>query len=419
MTRSRRLLLGLLVTLAFAWSMAGAAATPSAVASVPAMTGAPTSTAGTASPKAPPAAASGVVFGAPVATGDFGSPVVFSTTFRSERPPLRVELLAHTTGEHEDRVSTAAVEAVGDEWRATVISGGHIVPDTRWQFRFRVITDAGVSVGPLATYRLRDTGHDWQILPGERVNVWWYEGGRDFAARAQAIAEDAIDRASTLLGVTTVAPVDFLIYADTQAFRVAMGPDTRENVGGQAHPAIRTLFGLIEPRQIDSDWVDELVSHELAHIVFHDAVDNPYQYPPRWLNEGFSVYLSRGDSDRDRQAVAAAAGAGTLMPLEALGGQFPTRPLRQSLAYSESVSAVAYLVDTYGEGVLAQLAASFRVGLGLDQAFRDATGSGFEAFDRAWLASVGAELPAPYGPTPSQPGPVPDAWATEGAALLR
>ena len=54
-------------------------------------------------------------------------------------------------------------------------------------------------------------------------------------------------------------------------------------MGGQAHPRIRTLFGLIEPRQIDSDWADELITHELAHV-FHIQLSD--SRVPRWFTEG-------------------------------------------------------------------------------------------------------------------------------------
>jgi len=206
-----------------------------------------------------------------------------------------------------------------------------------------------------------------------------------------------------MLGVSEVEPVDFYIYADSRQFRQAMGPSTRENVGGQAHPGIRTLFGLIEPRQIDSDWVEELVVHELAHLVFDEAVSNPYQYPPRWLNEGLAVYLSQGYIGADRSQVEGAAGGGTIIPLEGLGGQFPTRSTRVGLAYAESVSAVDYFVETYGEDGLVELITSFADGTGVDAAFQVATGEGFAAFDDAWLASLGADRPEAYGPRESDP----------------
>jgi len=40
------------------------------------------------------------------------------------------------------------------------------------------------------------------------------------------------------------------------------------------------------------------------------------------------------------------------MPLTALDGQFPTTADRFSLAYAESVSALDYLIRTYGQAAL-------------------------------------------------------------------
>lgn len=365
-----------------------------------------------------PAGAAPVVrFEAPEASGAFGENVTFSTTFTSDPPPTRVELLARRPGDTAERVTIAAVEPVGDAWRATVVQGGHVVPNTSWQYRFRVVTADGEAEGPTATHRVRDSRFEWARWQDEHVDVWTYEGDERFARRASEIAEAALVAASEMLGVAEVAPIDFFVYTDARAFRQAMGPATRENVGGQAHPAIRTLFALIEPRQIESDWVEEVITHELAHLVFHDAADNPYQYPPRWLNEGVAVYLSRGYRDGDRVLVEGAAGGGTIIPLEGLAGQFPTRASRQSLAYAESIDAVDHFVSTYGEAQLVELIAAFGQGLGLDGAFARATGRDFAAFDAEWLASLGATPPEPYGPREVQPGPAPEAWS-EAAALL-
>ena len=367
----------------------------------------------------PTAAQPDVRFETATASGTFGQPVSFSTRFTSDGPPTRVELLARLPGDHSDRVSIAAVEPVGDAWQATVVQAGHIVPNTRWEYRFRVVTEDGEATGPTSSFRLADERFEWRVLEGERVDVWWYEGDEGFARRALDIAEASMSSAAELLGVTDLQAVDFLIYANTRDFREAMGPATRENVGGQAHPGIRTLFGLIEPRQIDSDWVDELISHELTHLVFHDAVDNPYQYPPRWLNEGLAVYQSKGYGSGDRAQVEAAVRGGTIMPLEALDGQFPTRPSRQGLAYAESISAVDYFARIHGEEQLLELVSAFGAGAGLDGAFLAATGQDAAAFDAEWLASLGSANPEPYGPGAGQPGPTPEAWATSAGALLR
>lgn len=397
---------------------------PSPAAAIPApAASAPGASAPGAS--APPAAsASAIAFDDPHARGDLGEDVVFETSFRATAPPLRVELVRGAPGDAVTAVSRAAFQPSGpDTWRARVVQTGHVAPNTAYRFHFRAVTADGRRVaGPEGFHRVSDPRFEWRKLVGDDVTVWWYEGDEFFAQRALDVAEAAVASASRLFGVAEVEPVDFFIYADDQAFRQALGPSTRENVGGEAHPAIDTLFGLIGPRQVDSDWVDELVTHELAHLVFDEATRNPYAYPPRWLNEGLAVHLSRGLDQGDRAQVAAAARNGSLIPLEGLAAQFPTRPDRFGLAYAESVSAVDRLIGRHGEAGVLRLVAALAQGDSLDDAFRAATGEGFTAFEDAWLASVGAERAEPFGPQAAPPGPAvdggrPDLGPASGALL--
>ncbi|MFV2063637.1 MAG: hypothetical protein ACC726_09005, partial [Chloroflexota bacterium] len=153
-----------------------------------------------------------VIFGEPVATGAFGGPLRFATAFQSAETPLRVELLSSVPGDDELRVTIAAVEPNGPgRWQATAFQVGHIVPNTTFEFRFRVVTASGSATGPAGRHRVDDERFEWQILEGDRVNVWWNEGGPDFAQRALDIAEAAMEEAATLLGVEVVEPVDFII----------------------------------------------------------------------------------------------------------------------------------------------------------------------------------------------------------------
>lgn len=360
-----------------------------------------------------------VVFDEPTATGAFGEAIRFSATFTATEFPLRVELVTGTREDGSREVGVAAVEAIGaGRWQASEVRTGHVVPNTSIDYAFRAVLPDGDIESPVARHTVADDRVEWSRLAGERVTVWWHRGDETFARRALDIAERAVDEASALLGIDTVEPVDFIIYSDDRTFREAMGPATRENVGGQAHPGIRTLFGLISPAQIRSDWVEELVVHELAHLVFDSAVRNAYSYPPRWLNEGLAVRLSTGYTSGDRAQVEGAARAGTIIPLDGLGGQFPTRPLRFGLAYAESVSAVDHFVELHGEERLVELITSFGDGLGLDEAFVAATGADFRAFDDSWLGSVGAERPQPYGPVDAPPGPIPDEWDSRSDPLL-
>jgi Peptidase MA superfamily len=362
----------------------------------------------------------GVTFDAPTAEGAFGEAVMFRTHFEAEEAPVRVELVTRLPGERATDVTVAAISEQPDGgWEAAVAFDGHIMPNTLYRYRFRAVTDAGDVLGPEAEHRVVDDRVAWRSVTGDGVRLSWHEGDDAFAERALGIAEEALASASDLLGSERGAPVDVFVYGDPRTFRTAMGPGTRENVGGQAHPAIRTLFGLIEPSQVGSDWVEELVRHELTHLVFDDAASSPFAVPPRWLNEGVAVYLAKGYDDGDRAQVDAAARAGTIIPLEGLAGQFPTRPGRFGLAYAESASAVAHLVDRYGDDALGVILDGYAAGLDSEAAFSRAIGIDMTTFAAEWLDAIGAPAIEPSGPRPAPPGPVPDAWRSDPVPLIR
>jgi hypothetical protein len=304
-----------------------------------------------------------------------------------------------------------------------VVNNNHVLPNTTLIYQFRAIPKDGPPVlGPEATITVTDNRFQWQTLDGDIVRLHWYAGDQAFAKRAVQIGDAAIHGAEDLLGVTETQKVDFFIYAAEAPFRDALGPGTRENVGGQAVAAIRTLFGLIDPSQINSDWVSILVTHELTHLVFNTAVQNPYHQPPRWLNEGLAVFRSQGYSAGDRGIVAQAARAGTIIPLDGLAGLFPTGD-GFAQAYAEAVSAVSYIVDTFGQDALVKLIRSYATGVTDDEAFKAAIGRDTATLGREWLASIAASAPSPYGPRPAPPGLLPPGWtalpAGRGLALLR
>jgi hypothetical protein len=53
---------------------------------------------------------------------------------------------------------------------------------------------------------------------------------------------------------------------------------------------------------------------------------------------------------------------------------------------------------------------SYARGLTDDEAFEEATGAGFAAFDAAWMAAIGLDAPPTFGPAPAPSGPVPAGW---------
>jgi hypothetical protein len=362
---------------------------------------------------APVAAADAPTFGQPTVSGSFGEQIVANQPVTFTAVPDRIEVLITMADAFAPLVSDVSPpSAVGPTTLRHAIEpvDGHILPNTPLSVRWRITTDGITTLGPVATEVVADERFDWQTVSGDLVRVHWYKGDRAFGERALSIGERAVTETSKLLGVIETDPIDFFIYADQGAFYDALGPGTRDNVGGQANAEIRTLFAQIEPSSIDDAWVDNVVPHELTHLVFDTAVKNPYHFPPRWLNEGLATYLSVGYDAGDRGAVQAAARQGGLIPLDGLVGQFPTSASGFSLAYAESASAVDFLVRTKGRDTLVSLVRSYADGRTDDEAFEVATGMDVAGFNDAWLADIGAKPPVKYGPQPAPGGPVPEGW---------
>jgi hypothetical protein len=353
-------------------------------------------------------------FGRPSAQADFGQSVEFRQPISDGDGIVRAELLVTYPSALGPEVIEVDPPASGSATLSHAIeeSDGHIYPNTRLTAQWRLTYDDGTAaLGPEATILYSDDRFDWRTAESDVVRVHWYEGPQSFGDRALRIAEEGIAEAEELLGVSETEPVDFFIYATEDALYDALGPATRENVGGQANSDIRTLFALISPAEIDDAWVGIVIPHELTHLVFDTAVDNAYHYPPRWLNEGVAVYLSQGYDQPDRSRVSSAAEDGELIPLDGLAGLFPTTADGFYLAYAESVAAVDYLVRTHGQDALVELINSYAEGRTDDEAFEEALGVDLTAFNAGWFADVGTDVPPRIGPQPAPPGPLPEGWS--------
>ncbi len=354
-------------------------------------------------------------FGTPTIDATFGEGVEVTQPVTLDETPARVEVLLTFADASPLVVELPAPTTIGSttlRHQVNVAADGHILPNTPVAAQWRITSEDGdPALGPEVDTVYADERFDWKTERGELVTVHWYEGDAAFGARSLRVAEEAVQETSDLLGVTEDEPIDFFIYADQDAFYDALGPGTRENVGGQANAEIRTLFALVGPT--DAGWDEIVVRHELVHLVFDTAVDNPYHFPPRWLNEGLAVYLSQGYDAGDRSAVESAGRAGTLIPLDGLTGQFPTGD-GFFLAYAESVSAVDYFIRTHDQDALVALIGSYADGLTDDEAFQAAIGMDTAAFNSAWLADLGAVVPQRHGPQPAPPGPRPSAWGAPG-----
>ncbi len=362
---------------------------------------------------APAALAADPTFQPASATSTFGTSINVEQQVTLPSGITRIEAVVRTGTDAQTFLATIATPAAGT---ATLRYSyetpfGSLYPNTPVTLGFRITLDDGRTVdGPTTSVLYADTRFAWKTLTGSVVRVHWTEGNNAFGQRALDIGDRAIADASALLGVTEEDPVDFYIYADRDAFYDVIGPSLPENVGGLAVTPIRTLFANIAPSSFNDPWVGIVVPHELTHLVFDTATKNAYHEPLHWLNEGLADYQAAGFDAGARGNVERSARNGELMPLRALIGQFPSPPAKFSLAYDESVSAIDFMVRTYGKDALVKLIRSYADGVSDDAAFSAALGVDTAGFEAAWLADLGVDAPKPFGPQPAPVGPLPPDW---------
>jgi hypothetical protein len=363
----------------------------------------------------PVRAAGGVDFGTPEAKVSYNDSIEFTVPITTTAALDRAELWLRfpgTIGPFVTVVPTPGTASKTLTYRLDLTGEGHIVPNTDIVATWAAYP-AGSSTPVLSapqTIHYRDTTHDWKSLATDLVTVHWYDGTQSFGQRALDMADQSVRHTASFLGVEVKEPIDFYIYADQPALLEALGPGTREWVGGTSRSDIRTLFALIGPNEISDRGISVVVPHELVHLVFDSAVDNPFRGPPLWLNEGLAMYLSEGYTADSRSTVESSARSGELIPFRALSGSFPTDSTRTHLAYAEVASAVDYMVRTYGPKALVALATAYKDGPTDDEAFTKAFGVDLGTFQAGWLADLGATAPSAYGPQPNPTGPVPPGW---------
>jgi hypothetical protein len=235
--------------------------------------------------------------------------------------------------------------------------------------------------------------------------LYWYEGGDSFGQALFDRANVALDTLQNDVGIALEEPIKIFIYANHGDLLGAISTSSQEWTGGQAFPNYGVVLIGIAPSQLT--WGLDATTHEMTHLVIHQATDNPYGDLPRWLDEGIAVYNENQDElDDDFRAIfERAVKDDNLMTLRSLSSPFPADPMQANLAYGQSGAVVKFIIDTYGTEAMAHLLEIFSEGAIYDEALQEALGVDTDGLDNAFRASLGLPiLPGTEAGAPIQVG---------------
>ena len=319
--------------------------------------------------------------------------------------PDRLELLLRTPGGEGSFV--IPVDANGDS--ATYIwdtSIEYVTPNTPVSYRWRATVGDEIMLSPVQviTYEDDREGLDWQRAQLGEATVHWYGDAEAQAQRFGELAAIGVEQGEQLMGTELAGPVDVFVYDTRDQFLGALGPGAREWIGAVAYPEMRTIFMWLEGGS--ADYLEVAMVHEVTHIVFHDATDNPYHEPASWLNEGIATWSEIGDVGAQRSIVEFEASGGGLFSFDAITEQFPIGERGAELSYAQGTTMIDLIIDRYGPEAIARITAAYRDGASDAEALEAGTGIPAEQLYADYFAEFGVDPPQPISPEPIGPSTV-------------
>jgi hypothetical protein len=263
------------------------------------------------------------------------------------------------------------------------------VPGANVAYYWEIDDGSGSKIDtPQATFIYDDTRFQWKSLSAGNLTLWYYGAGESDVRSLLQVGTQGLQRMEQLAATQVSFPVKVFLYDSAQE----MGPAALSNRSAPGEGLVtlgEVFFADTAVVALDQE-PEDILRHELAHIVMRQAVKGPFGDLPAWLDEGTAVYAqSKPDSD-ESHALQNAIAANDVLSLGSISSSTSAlSSSRVGLFYGESWSLVSYLVDHYGADKFGQLLATFKSGSTVDAAFQKVYGFNQAGFESAWRESVG------------------------------
>ncbi len=289
-----------------------------------------------------------------------------------------------------------------------------LVPGSEISYYWRVWTASG-NYWTTEPQRISydDTRFDWRQSRAGFITLYSYTPDEAASQALLQEARDVLDLMQQEYGLILEKEVKVFAYADQQDYLTALG--TPLVIGSGLTIGTDRIFMLLT----DQPEADALViRHEVLHAVFLQHTENAFNSPPRWLTEGFSLFLSGDEIPPENiDFLRQLDSEGQLFSLRSLNADFPSTDRELAIAYLESYSALRYIIEEFGTQKLKTLLAAISEGNATDDAFVQALGVTVGELDQRWREAL--QRGAQAGPTSApRAGLATDDEAEEGEGLL-
>ena len=225
----------------------------------------------------------------------------------------------------------------------------------------------------------KDPSKEWERVEEGNLIVLYHDLPADEVRRAARDVAESMERVKSLLGIEVSRPQKAVIFNSSgearRSFPVVSDRATREHLFGGFAYGDYDLFIMVGLNR-------STMVHEMTHLLIDEAVDSPFAVIPAWLNEGLAMYFEPRQTGRN-SALISAARRGELMRLRNMGS-VPGRPHDVGAFYAQARSVVRFMMDSYGQGRMAEMLRAIDGGHRIDSAIRDTYDMSLEELEREW-----------------------------------
>jgi len=269
-----------------------------------------------------------------------------------------------------------------------------------------VLLAGGASAQYFGKNKVHYESFDWRVYHSPHFDLYYYPEEEGLASQTALLAEQAYDRLARLLDHHPSERVPLVLYSAHPFFQQTnVTPELISEATGGFTDLYRSRVVLPYTGSVPD--FRHVVAHELTHVFMLDILYGgigpehamrslgQMQMPPLWFTEGMAEFLSTGWDSGAEQFLEDSVAGDYLYDLDSYFGGF--------MVYKEGQAAIRYLVDNFGEGVLAELIAGTRRERSFDKSLEKRLGMDLKELSRqfrreasatAWRNMEGREDPA-------------------------
>ena len=227
---------------------------------------------------------------------------------------------------------------------------------------------------------------EWSFYRFERMDVYFYSGGKELAKRTAQTAESTLAEYEQLFDYTLENRIQLLVFnrlSDLKQSNVGLGGQSIDNLGGTTRMVGSKVLLYFENgtssfvEQVRSGVAEAVVNEFLYGSDFRDRLrSSTLLNIPNWYHKGLVNWMSRPWNSRIDDQVRDGILSGRFLKFNRLEGN-------DALIAGESIWH--YIATTYGTRVIPDIVEMTRAGRSVETGFESVLGIGLKSLIQEWL----------------------------------